>query len=69
MRQINQTGFKGWYYRRKLDVLYYGSNIQFALFNAYLYLRYIVKYHHKPKKKSQEEAERVVKQLFEQCKK
>ncbi len=68
MVQVNKTGFQKWCFRRKLDALYYGASIQLALFNAYLYLRYIVKYHRRPKKISQEEAERVVKELFTEYK-
>ena len=68
MERRKETSFQRWCLRRKLDVLYYLSGLQLALFNTYLYLRYIVKYHRRPRRASKEEAERVVKQLMEQYK-
>ena len=68
MERRKETSFQRWCFRRKLDVLYYWSSLQVVLFDAYLYLRYIVKYHRRPRRASKEEAERVVKHLMEQYK-
>jgi hypothetical protein len=68
MERRKETNFQRWCFRRKLDVLYYWSGLQLAVFNAYLYIRYIVKYHRRPRRRSREEAERVVKQVMEQYK-
>ena len=68
MERRKETSFQRWCFRRKLDVLYYWSGLQLAVFNAYLYIRYIVKHHHRPRRASKEEAERVVKQLMKQYK-
>ena len=68
MERRKETEFQIWCFRRKLDALYYLSGLQVALFDAYLYLRYIVKYHRRPRRASKEEAERVVKHLMEQYK-
>ena len=64
MRQRKEVGFQRWWYQRKLDILYCWSSLQLALFNAYLYLRYVVKHHRRPEKVSKSEAEKIVKQLF-----
>ena len=68
MERRKETSFQRWCFRRKLDVLYYWSSLQVVLFDAYLYIRYIVKHHHRPRRASKEEAERVVKQLMKQYK-
>ena len=66
MERRKETSFQRWCLRRKLDVLYYWSGLQLAIFDAYLYIRYIVKYHRRPRRASKEEAERVVKQIMKQ---
>ena len=64
MRQMKGTGLQRWWYRRKLDVLYYCSSLQLALFNAYLSLRYAMKHHHRPERGSKAEAEIIMKKLL-----
>ena len=52
----------------KWTVLYYISCIQLGTLNAYLYIRFVVKHHRRPKRIPRAEAEAMVKELYEKYK-
>lgn len=52
----------------KWTILYYLSCVQLGTLNAYLYVKYVVKNHRRPRRIPKEEAEAFVKELFEKYK-